>query len=385
MKKPFLNIHPDILKLGIVSFLTDVSSEAIFSVFALFFTIFAGASSALLGLIEGMADFAASSLDYLSGWLADRLGERKSLTIVGYGFSTLAKLSLVFVNTIAALGLFRIVERLGKSFRGPPRDAWIAEMADAGIRGYSFGVHKALDKSGAILGPLFAYYLLDKYGESLSTFRIIFITASVSAILAIFALMAIKDRPGKSHERDNMFKAYSKLSPKFKSFLLPAGLFSLAYFSFGFLLLRAYAAGFTVKNVVLLYALFNIAFVVASPLVGLLGDTIGRRYIILLGYVVYMIMSAGFIFAVEGWQIILLFVILGVFYSIDEGQSKAFIADLEGERRATAIGIYNFFNGLIYLPASVIAGSLWLVNPSYAFLFAIVMSALAVTTFLIYV
>jgi MFS family permease len=143
-----------VLKLGLVSFLTDVSSEMIFSVFAIFFTTVAGASSALLGLVEGLADFSASSLDYVAGWLSDRTGKHKVFAIAGYGFSTAAKIILLLTSSVVALSFFRVIERLGKSFRSPPRDAWLVAIAAEEIRGYSFGVHKALDKAGAIIGPL---------------------------------------------------------------------------------------------------------------------------------------------------------------------------------------------------------------------------------------
>src|SRR5271167_2882916 len=127
--------------------LTDLSSEMIFSVFAIFFTTVAGASAALLGLVEGAADFSASSLDYAAGWLSDRTGKRKIFALAGYGFSTLAKIVLLLTSSIIGLSVFRIIERVGKSLRGPPRDAWLSAVADQGARGYSFGVHKALDKS----------------------------------------------------------------------------------------------------------------------------------------------------------------------------------------------------------------------------------------------
>ena len=149
---PPSGVHPDILKLGLVSFLTDLSSEIIFSVFAIFFTTVAGASAALLGLIEGLADLSASSLNYLSGWLSDRSGKRKAFTMAGYAFSTLAKIILLVSSSVTGLAVFRVIERLGKSFRGPPRDAWLSAVAAQGNRGYAFGVHKALDKSGAVLG-----------------------------------------------------------------------------------------------------------------------------------------------------------------------------------------------------------------------------------------
>lgn len=382
MKKRFLNVHPDVLKLGIVSFLTDISSEAIFSVFSIFFTIIAGGSAALLGVIEGFSDFSGSSLDYFAGYLSDKSGQRRKYALFGYGFSTLAKLMLLMGTSVLSLAAFRIIERLGKSFRGPPRDAWLADVTEESNRGYAFGLHKAMDKTGAILGPLVAYFLLLWLGTGLGTFRIIFITALIAAIVSVIVLALMKDRPGTPHERENIFKAWKTLSSRFKIYLIPAGIFSLAYFSFGFLLLRAYTLGFAIADVVLLYALFNISFVIISIPIGKLGDLIGRKYIIILEYFIYIIMSLGFIFAKEKWEIIVLFLLFGIFYSIDEAQSKAFIADLEKDRRATAIGLYNFVTGLIYLPASIIAGVLWIMNPIYAFIFAAIVAFIAMVVFI---
>lgn len=363
-------VHPDVLKLGLVSFLTDVSSEMIFSVFAVFFTTVAGASAALLGVVEGLADLSASSLNYLAGWLSDRSGKRKGFVIAGYGFSTLAKAILLVSSAIVGLGLFRVIERLGKSFRGPPRDAWLAAVAGQQRRGYAFGVHKALDKSGAVVGPLVAYGLLSWLGEGAETFRILFWVALVPAILSVIVLARVKDQPGTAHPRESLFGTWATLSPGFKRYLVTAGIFSLAYFSFSFLLLRAYSVGFAIRDIVLLYALFNIAAVIAAPLTGALGDRIGRTRMIQLGYAVYLLMSLGFAFAHAKWQIVVLFILFGVFYAIDDAQSKAFIADLEHERRASAIGLYNLVTGLIYLPASLIAGALWLLHPASAFLAA---------------
>ncbi len=377
-----LGVHPDVLKLGLVSLLTDLSSEMIFSVFAIFFTTIAGASAALLGLVEGLADLAASSLNYLSGWLSDRSGKRKVFAMAGYGFSTLAKAILLVTSSVVGLGVFRVIERLGKSFRGPPRDAWLSAVATKDTRGYSFGVHKALDKSGAVLGPLMAYGLLSWLGDGAATYQVLFWVALIPALLSIVVLGLIKDQPGTRHPRENIADTWKTLSPQLKRYLVTAGIFSLAYFSFGFLLLRAYSVGFAVKDIVLLYALFNISFVVAAPLVGKLGDRIGRARIIILGYLIYLLMSIGFAFAATQWQVIALFVIYGLFYSIDEAQSKAFIADIELERRASAIGVYNFVTGMIYLPASLVAGALWLIHPAGAFIFAACLALAAIVAFL---
>jgi len=376
-------IHPDVLKLGLVSFLTDISSEMIFSVFAVFFTTVAGASSALLGLIEGLADFSASSLNYLAGWLSDRSGRRKWFATAGYAFSTLAKLILLVSSSIVALGIFRVVERLGKGFRGPPRDAWLGSIAAKESRGFAFGVHKALDKSGAVIGPLVAYALLRALGESASTYATLFLVAFVPAVLGVVMLTRIGDRPGGVHEQENMRQNWQHLAPGFKRFLWPSGVFALAYFSLGFILLKAHAVGFGMTEVVLLYALFNATCVVAAPLVGRLGDRIGRRRIVLLGYAAYAGINLWLVVASSRWEIVAVFAVYGVFYAIDESQSKAFITDLEPERRATAVGVYNFVTGLMYLPASLVAGMLWAVSPVAAFAVSATLSVAAMAVFVL--
>ena len=376
-----LGVHPDVLKLGLVSFLTDLSSEMIFSVFAIFFTTVAGASAALLGLIEGLADLSASSLNYYAGWLSDRSGKRKIFALAGYGFSTLAKVILLVSNSVTGLSLFRVIERLGKGFRGPPRDAWLSSVAGTEKRGFAFGVHKALDKSGAVLGPLVAYGLLTWLGDGAETYKVLFWVAMVPAVLGVVALSMVKDQPAPSRIRENLFVTFKQFSPAFKRYLVTAGVFSLAYFSFGFSMLRAHSVGFTVTDTVLLYALFNIACVIAAPLIGKLSDRVGRPHMIMLGYATYAVLSLGFAFATEKWHVVVLFLMYGLFYAIDEAQNKAFIADLEVERRASAMGMYNFVTGMIYLPASLIAGALWLLSPATPFLLASGVALLALAIF----
>jgi MFS family permease len=376
-----LGVHPDVLKLGLVSFLTDLSSEMIFSVFAIFFTTVAGASAALLGLVEGLADLSASSLNYYAGWLSDRSGKRKVFALAGYGFSTLAKVILLVSNSVTGLTVFRVIERLGKGFRGPPRDAWLSSVAGTEKRGFAFGVHKALDKSGAVLGPLVAYGLLTGLGDGAETYKVLFWVAMVPAVLGVVALGLVKDQPAPSRIRENLFATFKQLSPAYKRYLVTAGVFSLAYFSFGFSLLRAHSVGFTVTDTVLLYALFNIACVIAAPLIGKLSDRVGRPHMIMLGYGTYAVLSLGFAFATEKWHILVLFLMYGLFYAIDEAQNKAFIADLEVERRASAMGMYSFVTGMVYLPASLIAGALWLLSPATAFLMAASVALLALIMF----
>lgn len=374
-------LHPDVLKLGLVSFLTDLSSEMIFSVFAIFFTTVAGASAALLGLVEGLADLSACSLNALAGWMSDRSGRRKWLTVAGYGFSTLAKLILLVSSSVAGLAAFRVIERLGKGFRGPPRDAWLASIALAESRGYAFGVHKALDKAGAVLGPLLAYALLSSLGESPGTYGTLFLVAFIPAVLSVLVLARIPEQPGIAHQREGFGASWQPLSPACKRFLIPAGVFALAYFSLGFVLLRAHELGFSAAEIVLLYALFNATCVLAAPLVGKLGDRVGRRRVVVLGYALHATINLWLLLAGSRWEMVAIFAVYGIFYAIDESQSKALIADLEPERRATAVGVYNFVTGLLYLPASLLAGALWSFAPGLAFALAAALSLAAIAVF----
>jgi len=379
---PQAALHPDVLKLGWVSFLTDLSSEMIFSVFAVVFTTVAGASSALLGLIEGLADFAASGLNYLAGWLSDRSGRRKGLVLAGYGFSTLAKLLLLLSSSLAALAMFRVVERLGKGLRGPPRDAWLASVTQRAQRGYAFGVHKALDKAGAVLAPLLAYGLLVALGESPATYQLLFALACVPACLSLVLLLRVSAPPPQPRQRDTLSQSWAAVSPHFKRYLLPAGLFALSYFSLGFVLLKAHAIGLGVANIVLLYALFNLSCVLCAPGVGRLGDRWGRAPVILLGYAVYAGVNLALIWVDSLGGMAVAMALYGVFYAMDESQNKALIADLEPQRCASAIGIYQFTTGLMYLPASLIAGALWLQSPTWVFGLAAALSLAAAVVWL---
>jgi MFS family permease len=157
--------------------------------------------------------------------------------------------------------------------------------------------------------------------------------------------------------------------------------FALAYFSLGFILLKAHTVGFSVTEIVLLYALFNTTCVVAAPLVGLRGDKVGRSRVVLLGYALYATINLWLALADKRWEIVAVMALYGLFYAIEESQSKAFIADIEPERRATAVGVYNFVTGLLYLPASLVAGALWALTPGWAFGLAAVLSLAAMLVF----
>jgi MFS family permease len=239
-------------------------------------------------------------------------------------------------------------------------------------------VHKALDKSGAVLGPLVAYGLLWWLGETPQGYTVLFGVAFIPALLSVVMLTRIPDQPSSPREHEPIREGWRSLHRDFRYFLIPAAVFSLAYFSLAFLLLRAHNLGFSLAQTVLLYALFNTTCVITAPAIGWLGDRIGRFHIIMASYGLYGLINIGLVFADKPWELVALFAMYGVFYAMDESQSKAFIADLEPHRRATAVGAYTFITGLVYAPASLIAGALWLISPTAVFSLASGLSLLAI-------
>ncbi len=374
-----------VVLLGLVSLLTDVSSEAIFSVLPIYFTVVLGGSAVLLGLMEGLADFAASSLDFASGFVSDRTGRRKWLATLGYGFSSVAKVLLVVVTSAAGVVGFRIVERLGKSIRGAPRDALLSSISSEANRGFAFGVHKALDKTGAIVGPLMAWLVMRQLGQTAHGFHTLFLLALIPAFLAVVLLaVSVPEHSAPPKTRLSLRAALASLGPRYRHYLAAAALFSLAYGSFAFLLLKASAVGFETGEVALLYALFNGTFTLVAIPLGRIGDKLGRRGLIVLSYSLYALMAVGLALLTTKAGVIAMFVVYGVFYAIDEAQTRAYLADLSSpETRATAMGVYGFATGVVYLPASLIAGGLWKAAGAPAtFGFAAGVSVLALAFFL---
>ncbi|MFO0978305.1 MAG: MFS transporter [Planctomycetaceae bacterium] len=378
-------IHRGVIVLGIVSLLTDLSSEAIFAVLPIYFVSVLGGSAVLLGLMEGLADFSASSLDLASGYWSDRSGRRKEIAVSGYAVSALAKSCLVFLGSVGGVVAFRVIERLGKSVRGAPRDAILATMAPDRRRGLSFGLHKALDKAGAVAGPFVACLILAGWGASSATFHALFLAALIPAILAVVVLSifvsAPPSTPGSKHQ--TVKSTWKSLGRPYRTFLYSSGIFSLGYFSFAFLMLKANTVGFAIQDQALLYGLFNLVFTLSSVPVGWLADRVGQRAIVIASYLAYAGMCAGFMIAETQLAVAVLFGVYGIFLAMNEGQAKAYLTDLtEDSTRATGIGLYGFVTGLAYLPASLIAGILWPLGPTWAFAFAVGTSIIALAVFL---
>lgn len=357
-------IKNNVIVLGIVSFLTDVSSEMIFPILPVFLTTILGVGTAAVGLIEGIADSAASLLDIFVGYYSDK-GGRKKFVMAGYGLSSLSKLGIALANTWPLLLVFRGVERVGKSIRTSPRDAIIAASSAKQVRGKAFGLHRAMDTLGAIAGPVMAYFILSWLGSTEAGYRTIFYAALVPAFLAVLVIWLFvrepkAQAPAKSKAKIGFWKKLGLLSPHYKRFLLVSCLFSLAYFSFALLIVRASEIGVAAQDILLVYILYNVVYAAFSVPIGQLSDKIGRKGIITASFFLYALIVLGFAFASSFWHIALLFAVYGIFVTTDESVNKAYIADItKDQERGIALGAYNTAVGAVYLPASVLFGALW--------------------------
>ena len=361
--------------MGIVSFLTDVSSEMIFPILPVFLTTVLGASAAAVGLIEGIADSMSSLLDIFIGYWSDSSGRRKRFVIFGYGFSSISKLGIALATTWPAVLVFRGVERIGKSIRTSPRDAIIAASSSKSTRGKAFGLHRAMDTLGAVAGPAVAYVVLSMLGSTEQGYRTVFYLAIIPAFLAVAAIWLLVREPAKAAALADKEKVKKvgfwqklKLLPKnYLSFLKISCLFSLAYFSFALLIVRASELGVSAQDILLVYILYNLVYMLASVPIGQLSDHLGRKKVIAGSFLLYALICLGFIFAGSLWQIAALFAVYGIFVAADESVNKAYVSDMVDEKqRGIALGAYNSAVGAVYLPASALFGALWAASGAQA-------------------
>lgn len=359
-------IKDNVLVLGIVSFFTDVSSEMIFPILPIFLTTFLGAGKGAIGLIEGVADSISSLLDIFVGYWSDSSGRRKQFVIAGYGLSSISKAGIALAASWPSMLVFRGVERIGKSIRTSPRDAIIAASSGQKDRGKAFGLHRAMDTLGAIVGPAVAYVILAALGSGEGAYKAVFYAAMLPAFVAVAIIWLFvrepkaKAEPKSREKRIGFWQKLRLLPPNYRRFLGISCLFSLAYFSFALLIVRANEIGIAAQDILLLYMLYNVIYALVSVPIGQLSDKIGRKPIIAASFILYALICIGFASAGEFWQIAILFAVYGVFVSADESVNKAYISDITEEKsRGIALGAYNSAVGAAYLPASVLFGAVW--------------------------
>jgi len=377
-------IQRNVYLLGAVSFLNDVSSEMIFPLIPLFVTTILGASAQLLGLIEGVADSAASLMDIFVGYFSDRAGERKKFVFLGYGLSSATKIGIALSTAWWHVLLMRGTERVGKSIRTSPRDAMIAESTPKELRGKAFGLHRAMDTAGAIAGPLIALAILSAIGSTEPGYRAVFYAALIPAFLAVLVILLFVREPKKAAakavaKRPSFWESLRQTTHEYRAFLSVSALFSLSYFSFAFLIIRAADLGVSAQDVLLMYVLYNVVYALSSIPGGMLSDRVGRKPVIAGAFLIYAAVCLGFAFATSWLHAALLFALYGVFVALDESVNKAYISDLvTTEKRGISLGAYNTLVGAVYLPASIVAGALWAAfGPVTTFLFAAIIAAVS--------
>ncbi|MCJ7534126.1 MAG: MFS transporter [Anaerolineales bacterium] len=385
--------------LSITSFLTDVSSEMIFNLLPLFLVNVLGVRTAVVGLIEGLAETTASLIKFGSGALSDYLDNRKTLAVIGYGLSAVAKPLLYFANTWGWVLGVRFTDRVGKGIRSSPRDALLAASTPADRRGLAFGLHRAADTAGAFTGLLIAalvVWVTQAAASTLtrSTFQIVTLISIVPAFLGVLVLAfgAREVISAQSPKTDRQFK-FSGLDRRFWAFLGVVVIFTLGNSADAFIILRAQERGLNVLQVLGMLLTFNAVYTLIASPAGALSDRIGRRAVLISGWLVYGLIYLGFAYADTGAQIWLFYGVYGLYYALTEGASRAFVADLvPQEQRGTAYGYFNAGIGLAALPASLIAGILWQglgswagLGPAAPFYFGASLALLSVFLFVIWV
>lgn len=378
----------------LTSFFTDISSEMIMNLMPLFLANILGVRLNIVGLIEGIAESTASLLKIYSGWFSDRMGKRKRPTVIGYAVSAAAKPFLLLVTSWWGVLAVRFADRVGKGIRTAPRDALIADSVPMERRGLAFGLHRAGDTAGAVVGLLLAMGIVwASQSGSLTltreTFQRVVLVSIVPAFLAVLILAWGAKETAVSTQTTLVKFSFKGFDIRFRRYLLVLFLFTLGNSADAFLILRAQERGLGVLGILAMLLTFNVIYALTSGPLGSLSDRIGRRPLILAGWLFYALLYAGFALATAVWHIWLLYALYGLYYGAVEGVAKAYVADLVGKtQRGTAYGLYNGVIGLAVLPASFLAGVLWQgigswpgFGPAAPFLFGAMMALTAVLLF----
>jgi MFS family permease len=367
----------NIILLGITSFLTDVSSEMVYPVLPVYLVTTLGASPAILGFIEGVAESLASLLKVFSGYFSDKIKARKPFTILGYLASTLGKIFLFLASAWPHVLVGRVIDRFGKGIRTAPRDALIAESAGKNKKGAAFGLHRAMDTLGAAVGVLGAYFLIVHFKGRI---RDIFLLSLIPAFLGVVFLFFVREKKSQAPEAAGKLQLrWSGLDKRLKLFLIFTFLFTLGNSSNQFLLLRAQNLGNPLGQVILFYLVYNITYALVSYPAARLSDSIGRKRLLVWGYLFYGLVYLGFAVTTSARFCWVLFAVYGLYMGFTECVEKALIADVaSGHLRATTIGLHATLVGIGLLPASLLAGLLWkFLGPAAPFYFGGAMGIVA--------
>lgn len=361
---------------SLASFLNDFGSDMIYPIWPLFVTSFLGANMEILGLIDGLGDTIVSLSQAGSGYLSDRLRKRKVFIWSGYTFAAISRVGYALSTVWQHLIPFRVLDRAGK-MRGSPRDAIIADVSTKKNRGRNFGILRAMDNLGAVCGIITTIFLFGILG-----YKKLFLIAAIPSLIAtLLVLLFIKERKTKG-----IYKGISlrDISPNFRLFLFLSALFALGSFSYSFLLVFAKEFGFKITFVPILYLIFTVTASLMSFPFGKLADKLKRKHVLIISYSLYGLLCLGFILIKSYWGIVGLFVLYGLHRAAIEPVQKTFVSELSPVKyRASSLGAYQVIVGLCALPASSIAGFLWVnFGATTPFYFSFVLSLLTIVLML---
>lgn len=370
-----LGLERNIFFTGITSFLTDTTTKMIYAVMPLFLMSI-GASKTEVSLIEGIAESTASVIKAWSGWWSDKIGKNKPFMMVGYAFTAILSPLFSIVTSPWQVLIIRFSERIGKGVRTAPRDSLIAGSSGENTKGRSFGFHKAMDNSGAILGPLIAFAILAAFPGD---YRKVFLLSAIPGCLGMATIVFLVKEAKKSQAQLPKKIVFQDFSGKYYFFLGIAFIFTLGNSTDALLLVKANDVGIQAALIPLVYLIFNSVSVLFAVPAGILSDRIGRGKLIIFGYLLYSALYFGFGRTNNKAVVVLLFALYGLYSAATDGVQKALVSDLiDNDKRGTGLGIYNSLIGLTLLPASVIAGILYdKVNYSAPFYFGSAMALIA--------
>jgi MFS family permease len=356
------DVPTTVLTLGLVSLLMDISSEMIHALLPAFLVTVMGASTAAIGLIEGAAEATAAITKIFSGALSDRIGKRKLLVGLGYGLAAASKPIFPLAGTIWQILAARFIDRIGKGIRDAPRDALIADVTPAGIRGAGYGLRQSLDTVGAFTGPLVAVALMALYADD---FRAVFWWSALPAVLAVLLiLIGVREPAGASGAAPRGWPIHRRelrqLSLGYWTVVATGSVFALARFSEAFLVLKAQADGLPLSLLPLVYVLMNVIYALIAMPAGVLSDRIGRGNLLICGLIMLSAadLTLAFVPGLVGTAIGV--GLWGLYLGLSQGLLSALIADTAPpDLRGTAFGLFNLVTGCALLIASVLAGWLW--------------------------
>ena len=381
-KKKIFGLEKNAFFTGLTSFFTDTSTKMVYSVMPLFL-LSIGASKTTISLIEGIAESTASLLKAISGYWSDKIGKNKPFMIIGYGITAIITPLYALARIPIQILFFRFFERIGKGLRAAPRDSLISGSIKKNEAGKTFGFQKAMDNSGAIVGPLIAFLLLSIFPLNYSY---IFLLATIPAILGVLTII-IFIKEAKTEKKETTNKISLKLLPKkFYFFLIIIFVFTLGNSADALLLVKTSEIGIDKSYIPFVYMIFNTVSVLLAIPIGKLSDRIGREKLIILGFIVYAIVYYFFGRFNSINVFIFLFILYGFYSALTDGSQKAMISDIVSkDLKGTGFGIYHAVLGITLLPASLIAGLLYdKVNSNAPFYFGSVMALIATILMIIF-